>query len=399
MKYNFDSIIDRISAPYQYSSKWSDIQSNRDRYNYGNPLPADRIPMQTADMDFKCPPAVVDALVKTAEHGIFGYTEIPDTYYDAVINWFARRCDWHFGKDDIFPCMNGTHVAVQNCIRHYTEPGDGILLLVPSYGYRKDIEPLGRHEVDVQLIETEGYYTIDYNALEEAAKDPKNTMIILIQPHNPTGRIFTAEEITKIGEICRLHNVIIVSDEVHVDIIRKGNTCLPVMKVLGGKGVISTTAINKTFNTAGLAMTNVIIQDPELKAKYTEKKNSTPFGISAVMAAYNESEEWVDELNEYIDMLIHYSVERLHKELPHAKVAVPEGTYCIWVDFRPYKLGGAEVNRRIVNKHVMLKMGSVFSDKDGDEWGRLCLTSPKPVVAEGLDRIIDAFKQEEEKFK
>ena len=145
----------------------------------------------------------------------------------------------------------------------------------------------------------------DYDALEAAAENPKNTMIILIQPHNPTGRIFTAEEITKIGEICRRHDVIIVSDEVHVDIISKGSICLPVMNVLGGKGVISTTAINKTFNTAGLAMTNVIIQDPELKAKYTEKKNSTPFGISAVMAAYNESEEWVDELNEYIDMLIH----------------------------------------------------------------------------------------------
>ena len=190
--------------------------------------------MQTADMDFICPPAVVEALVKTAEHGIFGYTEIPDTYYDAVINWFARRCDWHFGKDDIFPCMNGTHVAVQNCIRHYTEPGDGIILLVPSYGYRKDIEPLGRYETDVPLIETDGYYTIDYDALEAAAENPKNTMIILIQPHNPTGRIFTAEEITKIGEICRRHDVIIVSDEVHVDIIRKGSICLPVMKVLGG---------------------------------------------------------------------------------------------------------------------------------------------------------------------
>lgn len=398
MKFDFDAIIDRIHAPYQYSSKWNDIQSNRDRYNYGNPLPKNRIPMQTADMDFKCSPAIVEALVKTAEHGIYGYTEIPDEYYEAVAGWFARRCDWHFQKEDIFPCMNGTHAAVQNCIKHYTAPGDGIILLLPSYGYRKDIEPLGRHEVDVQLIETDGYYTIDYAALEEAAKDPKNSMIILIQPHNPTGRIFTDEEIKKVGDICRCNNVLIVSDEVHIDIIRCGSACQPVMKVLGPKGVISTTAINKTFNTAGLAMTNVIIQDPELKAKYTDKKSSTPFGISAVIAAYNDSEEWVDELNKYIDMLIEYSVGRLHKELPHAKVIVPEGTYCIWVDFRPYHLGAEEVNRRIVDKAVMLKMGSVFSDKDGDEWARLCLTSPKSIIAEALDRIVDAFKAEEEKF-
>jgi len=398
MKYNFEFIADRKNAPYQYSSKWADIQSNRERYNYGNPLPEDRLPMQTADMDFKCPPELVDALVKTAEHGIYGYTEIPDSYYEAVINWFTRKFDWHFEMDDIFPCMDGTHVAVQHCINFYTEPGDGIILLVPSYGYKKDIEPLGRHEVDVQLIEEDGYYTIDYDALEKAAEDPKNTMIIFIQPHNPTGRIFTEEEILKVGEICRRHNVIIVSDEVHVDIIRKGNTCLPVMKILGGKGVISATAINKTFNTAGLAMANVIIQDPELKAKYRVKKNSTPFGVSAVIAAYNKGEEWVRQLNEYLDMLIDYSVERFHKELPHAKVIVPEGTYCIWVDFRPYKLGAAEVNKRIIDKHVMLKMGSVFSDIDGDEWGRLCLTSPKPLVEEALDRIIDAFKPEEEKF-
>jgi len=145
-------------------------------------------------------------------------------------------------------------------------------------------------------------------------------------------------------------------------------------------------------------MANVIIQDPVLKAKYRVKKNSTPFGVSAVIAAYNKGEEWVRQLNEYLDMLIDYSVERFHKELPHAKVIVPEGTYCIWVDFRPYKLGAAEVNKRIIDKHVMLKMGSVFSDIDGDEWGRLCLTSPKPLVEEALDRIIDAFKPEEEKF-
>ena len=170
------------------------------------------------------------------------------------------------------------------------------------------------------------------------------------------------------------------------------------MKILGPQGVITTTAINKTFNTAGLAMTNVIIQDPELKKKYKEKKNSTPFGISAVIAAYRDSEEWVEGLNDYIDMLIDYSVKRLHKELPHAKVLVPEGTYCIWVDFRPYKLGAEEVNRRIVDKHVMLKMGSVFSDKDGDEWGRICLTSPLPIIEEGLTRIIDAFKEEEKRF-
>ena len=399
MKYDFDTVIDRIHAPYQYSSKWGDTPINRKRYNFGNPLPDDRIGLHTADMDFQCAPAIVEALKKTAEHGIYGYTYIPDAYYDAVINWFSRRMDWHFTKDDIFPCMNGTHIAVQHCINYFTKPGDGILLFLPSYGYKEDIEPLGRHEVDLPLIETDGYYTMDYDALEAAAKDPQNTMIILIQPHNPTGRIFTPEEIRKVGEICRRNGVIIVSDEVHIDILRRGKVCQPVMKILGPEGVVSTTAINKTFNMAGLAMTNVIIQDPVLKEKYQARKMSTPFGISAAIAAYNDSEDWVNELNEYIDGLIDYAVTRIHQELPHAKVQVPEGTYCIWIDFRPYGLPAEEVNRRIVDKHVMLKMGSVFADKDGDKWARICLSSPKALVAEGLTRIIDAFKMEEEKFK
>ncbi len=393
MKYDFDTVIDRRHEPDQYSSKWADIQSNRDRYNAGNPLPEDMIGLHTADMDFRCAPEIIDAMIRTAEHGIYGYTRIPDEYYDAVRGWFARRFDWKFNRDDIYPCMDGTHTAVQNCIETFTEPGDGILLFLPSYGYSRDIGPLGRHQVDIQLIETDGYYTIDYDALEQAASDPKNTMIILIQPHNPTGRIFTEEEIRCVGEICRRHNVIILSDEVHIDIVRKGLTCLPVMKVLGPQGVISATAINKTFNTAGLMMTNVIIEDPELKAKYKYPAKATPFGVSAVIAAYNEGEEWVRQLNEYVDMLIEYAVERIHRELPKAKVLVPEGTYCIWIDFRPYGLGAQEVNRRIINAHVMLKMGSVFSDKDGDEWARICLSSPKVMIAEALDRIIAQFKE------
>ncbi len=392
MKYDFDKIYNRLDAPYQYSSKWADTQSNRDRYNYGKPLPDDRIPLHTADMDFACAPKIIEAMVKTAEHGIYGYTMIPDAYYEAVAGWFDRRFDWKFDRKDIYVCMNGTHTAVRNCIESFSKPGDGVILMLPSYGYRSDIEPLGRHEVDIMLKEDNGWYTVDYDALEEVCKVEENTILIMIQPHNPTGRNWTTEELNRIADICRRNGVIIVSDEVHIDLYRKGMRPEPMMKACGPEGIVSTTAVNKTFNMAGMAMTNVIISDPELKAKYHFRGSSTPFGVSCVIAAYNECEDWVDELNEYIDMLMEYAVDRINKELPKAKVIIPEGTYTIWIDFRGYGLPAEEVNRRINDAHVMLKMGTVFDDPDGDNWARVCLSSPKSMIVEALDRIVKNFE-------
>ncbi len=391
MKYNFDRVTDRMHAPYQYSYKWADYDSSRKEFNDGNPLPEDRISLYLADMDFQCAPALVDALVKTAGHGIYGYSRIPDAYYEAVVRWFSDRFDWHFEKKDVIACMDGTHVAVQNCILSYTEPGDGIILLTPSYSYQSDIGPFGRREVDVPLIETDGYYTIDYEALEKAASDPRNTMMIFLQPHNPTGRVFTEEEIKKCGDICRRNGVILLTDEVHIDLIRKGTGCQPVMKVLGGEGVISASAINKTFNTAGLAMTNLVIRDPKLRKKYRGNRKITPFGVSAVIAAYTLCGDWVDELNEYIDRLIADTVETLRTNLPKLKVEIPEGTYCIWLDFRGYGITGEEARRRLRDHRVMLKMGSYFSDPDGDLRARACIASPRSIIEEGTRRIVDAF--------
>ncbi len=396
MKYDFDSITDRMNAPYQYSIKWADYSRSRKEFNEGNPLPEDRISLYLADMDFKCPPELVEAVVRTAEHGVYGYTLIPDAYFEAIRGWFAERFDWHFENNDVFPCMDGTHVAVQQCIRYLTEPGDGIILFTPTYSYQQDIEPLGRTQTSVPLIEENGYYTIDFDALEKAAADPKNTMMVFIQPHNPTGRIFTEEEVGKCGEICRKHGVILLSDEVHIDLIRRGRKCLPVMKVLGPEGVISATAINKTFNTVGIAMTNLIIRDSALKARYKCGMKVTPFGVSAVIAAYTRCADWVDELNVYIDRMICDSVERLRRELPGLKVEIPEGTYCIWLDFRPYGISDEEINRRLRDRHVMLKMGSYFADPDGDQRARVCIASPKAVIDEGIGRIIAAFRDLEE---
>lgn len=396
MKYDFDSIVDREHDPYSYSMKWRTdgrVGAFMKQWMGYDEMPADRLCFQTADMDFKCAPEITEALKKTAEHGIFGYSGIPDAYYDAIIGWFHSRFDWDFSVDSIFPCITGTHDAIVNCIECFTQPGEGIIVLLPSYNYHMDIEESGRTFVGVQMINDNGYYTVDYAALEKACAVKKNTMIILVQPHNPTGRVFTENEILKIGEICRKYGVIIVSDEVHIDIARKGVKVLPVMKVLGAQGVISTIAVNKTFNLAGLSMTNAIIEDPYLRAKYKVGfPFASPFGISAVIAAYTQGGEWVDELNEYIDKIIDYFMERLTKDLPKAHAMKPEGTYILWVDFSGYGLSDEDLKAKIDAAHIIIGNGTGFDAINGGQMWRFCLTSPLSQVKEVFDRLAAQFK-------
>lgn len=396
MKYNFDEIVDRKNTPYSYSAKWSGkgLLADRMKKMYGfDELPEDRLCFQTADMDFKCPPELVDALMKTAEHGIFGYSGIPDEYYEAICRWFHDRFEWDFAPNNIFVTSTGTHDLIVKCVKAYTQPGEGVIVLLPSYNYHADIEPYGRVQVGVPMLNENEYYTVDYDALEKACADKNNTLMIMMQPHNPTGRVFTEEEILKIGEICRKHGVIIVTDEVHIDIARKGQKVLPVMKVLGPQGVLTATAINKTFNVAGLAMSNLIVEDPELKAKFPEgKPMSNPFGISAVIAAYTKCDAWVDELNAYLDQLIDYAMERFAKDLPKAKIHKPEGTYVLWADFSGYGLSDDELAAKIRDAHLALGDGTRFDAVNPRQYYRICLTSPKSQVVEAFDRLAEVFK-------
>lgn len=396
MKYDFEQIVDRMHAPYSYSAKWNSegMMADRMKKMYGlEELPEDRLCFQTADMDFKCPPELIEAMIKTAEHGIYGYSEVPKEYYEAICRWFHDRFEWDFSPNNIFLTSSGTHDLIVKCVKAYTQPGEGVIVLLPSYNYHADIEPYGRVQVGVEMKNDNGYYTVDYEALEKACADKNNNLMVMMQPHNPTGRVFTEEELLKIGEICRKHGVIIVSDEVHIDIARKGQKVIPVMKALGTQGVITATAVNKTFNVAGLAMSNLIIEDPYLKAKFpVAKPFSTPFGISAVIAAYTKCDQWVDELNEYLDKLIDYAMERFAKDLPKAKIRKPEGTYVLWADFSGYGLSDEELAKKICDAHLGLSDGSRFDAVNPRQYYRICLTSPMSQVVEAFDRLAEAFK-------
>ena len=382
-KYNFDEIIDRRET---YSSKWS--KDGWTKNIYGGTLPEDRICLHVADMDFKCPPAVINAMHRVAEEGIYGYSSIPNEYYEAVKSWYSRRMNFNFSNDDIF-YSPGTHTAISKCIKAFTKVNEGIIVLTPSYSYHWDIEPLNRVMVGVEMINTNGYYTIDFEEFEKACSDKNNTLFILCHPHNPTGRVFNKEELTKLGDICKKHNVLVVSDEVHSDLIRKDICFTTSYNVMDHSNLIVCTAVNKTFNLAGLHMTNMIITDPKLKEPFiNDHESPTPFGIASVIAAYNESEDWVDELNEYLDSSIDEVISYIHLNLPKVKVCKPEGTYILWLDFNDYNLPCEEIRKRIYdNAHIVMQGGTNYDEKSCEQFQRICIANPKAQVLEALERL------------
>ncbi len=397
MCYDFDTVIDRSNAPYSYSMKWVNkgfAAAALGEISGMNVFADNSLRFFTADMDFLCAPELTEALVETARHGIFGYSVVPEEYRAAICRWFRDRFDWEIKPEEIFAGITGTHDLIAKCVKTYTGEGDGVIVLTPSYDFKGDIGPLGREFVGVPMINNEGYYTIDFDAFEKACKEEKNTMFITMQPHNPVGRIFTVEEMQKLAEICRRNDVIIVCDSVHIDIARKDKKVIPFAKAVGTEGLITATAINKTFNAAGLAMSHLIIQDPVLREKYPGGMFDmpSPFGISAVIAAYTKCDAWVDRLNEYLDKILTYAVDRIKKDLPKAKVCLPEATYVLWIDFAAYGLTDDELNKKFADVNVLPSEGRSFGTSRKEQYQRICLTAPMVQVVDLCDRLAKAFE-------
>jgi len=386
MKYNFDEIIDRRHDKGSFSAKYR-ISSPENLTNTNTA--DDRLCFFLADMDFRVAPCILEGMQEVINHGILGYSICPPEYFEAVQRWMRDRFDWNIDTKHIF-VHSGAHGAIVDCMEKFTKPGDGIIVLQPTYYYRNDVSSVGRHYIGVRMKNDNGYYTIDWDKFEEACKEPTNTMFIIQQPYNPTGRVWTIEEIKKMGEICEKYNVLILSDEVHMDIKRHNITVEPFMKVLGSKNVIAVTGINKTFNLAGLAVTNTIIENEDLLAKFSNHRNfTTPFGMAACISAYTKGDDWVDALNDYLDETIDYVVDRLHKELPKIKVWKPEGTYILWMDFSAYNLTSEELDEKILNQaNISFSDGKGLECADNELYRRMCVTSPKSVCKEVIDRLV-----------
>ncbi len=394
MKYNFDEIINRRNTG---SVKW-DFGHMLTQMGYADRFDEETLPLFTADMDIAVPPCIVEAMHRVADTRIYGYTMPVPEYYEAIINWFERRHNWQIKPEEILYSPGTVH-ALGVGVRAFTNPGDGVIIQRPVYyPFTSAIEQNGRVVANSQmLVDDKGYYVPDLEGFAKVAAKPENKLFILCNPHNPSGRIFTNQDLQALAKICADNGVIIIADEIHGDLIRQDATFTPIAKIAESTDhIVTCTAINKTFNVAGLHASNIVIQNAELRATFAKELNMpfpTPFTYNAVIAAYNEGEEWLEELKTYFDGTIDWVMQFCKEHLPKMKCVRPEGTYIFWMDFRPYKLTPEEIRKKIyVDANVILESGTMFDPDQGAGFERVCLSSPRPMVKEAFRRIAKQFE-------
>ncbi|MFV0327251.1 MAG: MalY/PatB family protein [Bacteroides xylanisolvens] len=382
MKYDFDEQISRRGTD---SYKWDSAESE------------DVLPMWVADMDFRTAPAIVDALRRRIEYGIFGYTRVPDSYYEAVTSWFARRHGWKMDREWII-YTSGVVPAVSAIIKALTVPGDKVLVQTPVYNcFFSSIRNNGCEMVSSPLAFADNTYTIDYKDLERKAADPKVKVMLLCNPHNPAGRVWRREELVHIGEICIRHGVTVVSDEIHCELVFSGHHYTPFASISEDFLRHSITCISpsKAFNIAGLQIANIICADANRRARIDRAINDNevcdvnPFGVIATQAAYNEGEEWLDQLVEYLHANYLYMREFCREHLPEFSVTVLEGTYLVWMDCRKLCISSEELERRLVAEAgLWLNAGTMYG-AEGEGFMRWNIACPRNTLTEGLKRFVD----------
>ena len=401
--YDFGRPIDRRHDARSYSQKWSCAEPLAKRLGVKE-ITDNHIALFTADMDLRCAQPILDALHATVDHGIFGYSTLDgcSAYTDAIRGWFARHDRWDVDCD-LMSLSAGTVKALDVCVQAFTKSGDGIIIQRPVYPpFMHVVEDNDRMILNNQLIrhtakDPEGdlYYSIDFDNLEELAARPEAKMFILCNPHNPVGRVWSVEELERMAQICMKHDVLIVADEIHGDLVCEGITMHHMAQVAPEARVITCTAVNKTFNLAGLAATNVFFSNAQDKACFEKIRGfvePNPFAISAVIAAYNEGDDWYEQVKAYIEANFDTVIAYFADHLPDVGVRRPEGTYILWFDFeaRCRKLGidGAELHRRIYDDaQVLLQDGSNFDPDGGEFFQRMCVPTPRTMLLDACERI------------
>lgn len=393
MKYDFDEVVDRHGTN---SSKW-DCGEQLLKRGYTTRYDKDTIPLFNADMDFRCAPEIIEAMKKVVCHGIFGYTSINnDRYYEAIQKWFYRYNDWSIQKEQIV-LERGTITAIVNLINSFTEREDGIIIMPPVYsGFREAIEFTGRKAVYCWLKKNEEpYYMMDYEQLELLASEQNNKVVLLCNPHNPIGRAWKKEELERVIEICKKHHLAIWTDDVHCDLMRMDKQYIPIASLSDYKEIVTLTSLSKTFNLAGLYITNIIFQNTEMKKRYLQKclgTSTTPFDIVLVETAYTKCEDWVLQLREYLDESLKWTVEKFRSEISGIKCTMPEGSYIIWLDFENCGKTEEDVRHRIIEKaNVMLSRGIGAAPGKGGYCYRVCAGVSRNVLEKSVNRIIHAF--------
>ncbi len=379
-QFDFDEVVDRQGTG---SVKWDSVEN------------ASILPMWVADMDFRTAPAIVDALQKRVEHGIFGYAKVPDAYYEATINWFARKHSFHIERDWIL-YTSGVVPAISAILKALTNPGDGVIVQTPVYNcFFSSIRNMGCQLVENPLVNCDGHYQVDFEDLENKASRSDVTLMILCNPHNPVGRAWTKQELVRIGEICFKHGVKVISDEIHCDLMFPGNHHQP-FSALGDEflmNTVTTHSPSKSFNIAGLQIANIVTANKELKQKVDRALNIhevcdvNPFGVAALIAAYNQGEEWLNELNHYLYENYLAVVEFVQHQLPKLSVIQQEATYLAWIDCRKLDIPSEKIGEMLLKEGaLMINQGTVYGES-GDGYIRLNMACPRSHLIEGLKRM------------
>ena len=385
---DFDTVIDRKGTR---SLKY-DFAVRRGK-------PKDVLPLWVADMDFQTSSYITDALEDMVKHGVFGYSESEEHYFEAVQNWMERHYNWHV-KESWMTKTPGIVFALAMAVKAYTQENDAVLIQPPVYyPFKEVVEDNHRRLVNNTLVlGGDGTYTIDYEDYEKKIIEENVKLFILCNPHNPVGRVWTREELERLGEICLKHGVFVVSDEIHADFVfeRKHTVFSEVKEAYRDISMICTSP-SKTFNIAGLQISNIFISNPEKATAFRRQVAAAGYsqvglpGLVACEAAYRHGDEWLEGVLAYIKANAEFTRAYLQEHLPRVKMTKLEGTYLVWLDFRNYGLTDKELDEKILNQAgLWLDSGAVFG-KCGEGFQRINIACPRKTLHQALDRLIDVF--------
>jgi Bifunctional PLP-dependent enzyme with beta-cystathionase and maltose regulon repressor activities len=388
MKFNFDEVIDRTNT---HSVKLEKMKGlfGRD----------DLIPLWVADMDFKSPKAITEALKQRVEHGVFGYTVPSEAYWNSIISWLDRRHNWQVKKDHV-NFVPGIVKGIAFALDVFTEKGNKVIIQPPVYHpFRLVTTSLGREVVNNPLILENGRYRMDFDGLRKIISENECKMLILCSPHNPGGRVWLPGEIKELAEICYDNNILVVSDEIHSDMALPGFRHTPFATVSQKAEDISLTlmAPSKSFNIAGIVSSFAVIPNKEIRKKYLdyleprELSQGTIFAFEATRAAYDESEDWLDEMIDYVQGNVDFVRNYIQEYIPEIKIVLPEASFLVWLDCRELNLSQCELVRLFVDKaHLGLNDGAMFGE-EGRGFMRLNVGTSRKVLEKALNNLKNVF--------
>ena len=381
MRYDFDSVTPRRGT---LSYKWDSA-------------PEGVLPMWVADMDFKTAPAIIDALRRRVDNGIFGYTRVPDEYYEAVTSWFSRRHGWSIDRDMMI-YTSGVVPAISAIIKALAKPGENVIVQTPVYNcFFSSIRNNGCVILESPLVRKGDTYDIDFERLELDASNPDTSLMLLCNPHNPAGRLWSSDELRRIAEICARHGVTVISDEIHCEFVFDGHHYSPFAPIADAAGCKAVVCVSpsKAFNIAGLQIANIIAPDEETRARIDKAININevcdvnPFGVIATIAAYNDGEEWLSQLLAYIKGNYDYMKDYCERHLPDFPIARLEATYLVWMDCTALGLKSEALEEKLIEDvSLWLNAGTMYGAHDGEGYMRWNIACPRTLLEEGLERFL-----------